>query len=189
MAFIDHWIKDLRILPPSDYQNGIPNEIIIIDWFIQKEDESTWLSIGENGKINSSHFFCSKCKKWKFLNASIANSKRHIDNHKKKDHPNIGESLSKHYQGITHMDSESINKYIMKQIKCFVLLNGYPFSTIEDAFLKTICSNLPSREQFSKEVESISNMVEEKLEKAYYRCSSLLDAGTIDARACRMQER
>jgi len=87
------------------------------------------------------------------------------------------------------MDSESINKFIMKQIKCFVLLNGYPFSTIEDAFLKTICSNLPSREQFSKEVESISNMVEEKLEKAYYRCSSLLDAGTIDARACRMQER
>jgi len=63
MAFIDHWIKDLRILPPSDYQNGIPNEIIIIDWFIQKEDESTWLTIGVNGKINSSHFFYSKCKK------------------------------------------------------------------------------------------------------------------------------
>jgi len=105
------------------------------------------------------NYFCSKCDEWRVISGSIANIKRHVDFHTKEEEDEKNHHILSLNSGI-ESERDYAFKFISKQIRKFILLNGYPFSVIEDEFLRAVCPNMPSREEFSRQVEVIAKKTE-----------------------------
>jgi len=77
------------------------------------------------------NYFCSKCDEWRVISGSIANIKRHVDFHTKEEEDEKNHHILSLNSGI-ESERDYAFKFISKQIRKFILLNGYPFPVIED---------------------------------------------------------
>ena len=168
-SFSSHWTKNFILEPPQNFEEECPIDIkTISSWVHYNDAPYIWTTITLQDKINMENFYCSKCNEWRVISGSIFNVKRHIEYHRKDDEiENSHQVLSLNSE--ISSEREKAFKYISKQLKKFILLNGYPFSAIEDEFLRAICPLLPSREDFAKQVEDIAKKTENGIKECIKR--------------------
>lgn len=119
--------------------------------------------------ISKSDFFCTKCQTWLKINGSVKNIKRHIRIHQP-EFIDISNNKQKDY-----LFSEKQELIIANKIILFVLLRTQCFQLIEDEYLKSLTSKLPSRNYLTQVLERISNAtINEIKQKLVYSSSNYI---------------
>ena len=157
-VFRDIHIENFIDPPRPNLKDGVT-----ILKYMEFVDDSSILApmlITSQNKIIYEIFYCSKCEKWLKISTTITNVYNHINKkHCKKvvSIPNPNES------SLPNRDEMENNiKNIDYRLKAFVILNGYPFSDIEDEDLNSIC-NLSSRASLVRTVETLALQTKQKI--------------------------
>ena len=161
-----HWLINYKEQAPILNDVEVPPSIgIISGWAKQKKCDFIWMPWDQNNILYENNFFCSKCKKFLSVGGSIGNVKRHQLFHSKKETVVITENIPLSQDTKVCEASTSFMNMLSQHLQAFILLNGLPFSHIEDEFLRKVCPILPTREKIVKELESISLSVENYIMK------------------------
>ena len=114
--------------------------------------------IDSENKIKYPIFFCSKCNKWLRISTTISNIFSHI----KRSHNKVIQESRNIVVENNKNGMENNIKNIIYHLKAFIILNGYPFSTIEDEDLNAICE-LQSRTSLVRSIEELSKLTQQKI--------------------------
>lgn len=116
------------------------------------------ISLEDTTKVCTQYYYCTVCKgNWKKISGTIGN----INHHLQSKHPNLNQ-LQADIQ-LSHADQ-------VKFAKRFVLLNGLPFSMIEDENFSKLCPGVGTRKALSEKCTSVAiqlrSVIKNKLHSA-----------------------
>ena len=103
--------------------------------------------------INEDIYFCTICKKWLKVSHTLGNIKSHLKN--------VHQVLTEN-QCMTISEAE---KAVL--IRKFILLNGLPFSIVENKHLKALSRNIGTRKSLSRECSMIAERVRRFIKAKY----------------------
>ena len=143
-----HWSKP-SFVSPSDVAPH-PKSILMVS-FRQFDDCPVFVvPVTLNGNVDAEYFYCRICKKWLCIRSSSGNLYKHL----RRKHPDMipddGEEKS--------FSTEEI----IAAAKRFILLNGLPFSLVDDPNFKILCPYL-ERHQLSHYATTLSSLIQENL--------------------------
>ena len=168
--FLDSWTDLFDQSSPHDYLDyPKENHPEIISWKRHIIYTDVWLAICANDIILKDYFYCTSCNKWMTYRGNGYFIERHTSTHQllEKNDSNSSQEAEK------DLPQTSILFNVKKNLKSYLILSGAPFSHIEDPYLKLICPNLPSRQQFVKEIEEISSKTQIAIKKELESLSNI----------------
>ena len=165
---INEYLCDVNSEMMIDPPKPVLNEYETIVKYMQLKNCSLILVpliMNREKQIISPIFYCTKCRKWLKISTTIRNVFSHIQ--KKHRSESQIQLMNMNHQNNQLEDNV---KEIVYRLKAFIILNGYPFSDIENADLNSIC-HLQSRANLVRDVEKLSELTKNKIK-------SLLDGAS-----------
>ena len=113
-----------------------------------------------NEQRDYTFFYCSQCQKWLKMSNTVGNVQSHI----KALHPNL----------LPIPDSPSLTpKEVIRNAQKFILLNGLPFSYVEDKYFSALCPGIGSRKKISILCEQKAKIVKEEIKRQLRSASNI----------------
>lgn len=138
--YIKNWPNNIDKTNVIKFVNLNNASMIYVPCFIKNEKEF----------ISREHFYCTQCEKWKSINNSVRNIKRHAAIHDPEHFKEVNKT-----QKICTM-TDNYEKLFIRNIIGFVLLEANSFSAIESKFLRNLCDQLPSKKKILIALKNLS---------------------------------
>ena len=111
-------------------------------------------------------FYCCKCKKWLKISNTISNIFAHLER------VHRDQELINHREDNRAINDDKMIVEIIYHLKAFIILNGHPFSTIENPDLNAI-HDLQPRANLVRDVERLAHLTKDRIKNL------LVDAKSI----------